>query len=47
MSYLQPIFGTHSHIAVWVRENVLDAAPLWTELYRVAIANVRMNERPR
>ncbi len=34
-------------LATWIRHNVIEAAPLWAELYRSVLANVRIHwERP-
>ena len=30
-------------VSAWIRRNVIDAAPLWAQLYRSARANVRVD----
>jgi len=29
--------------SAWIRHNVIDVAPLWVQLYRSALANVRIH----
>ncbi len=29
-------------VPAWIRQNVIDAAPLWIQFYRSALANVRI-----
>jgi hypothetical protein len=29
-------------VQTWIRQNVIDVAPLWIQFYRSAVANVRV-----
>ena len=47
MPDVQSIGKSPRSVASWIRQNVIDVAPLWIQLYRSALANVRIHwERP-
>jgi hypothetical protein len=41
MYVVQAANETSQAVAIWIRRNVIDAAPLWTLFYRSAVANLR------
>ena len=43
MREMHPIGRRPRSVPSWIRQNVIDAAPLWIQFYRSALANVRIH----